>query len=98
MLWTQVLSPPPPPSETELLFFYADWCGPCKQVKPVVEELVGRSPMRIRLVNVDRNGELASKHGIRSIPTFVFLAKGREVSRHTGSLSASALRAKVEGR
>jgi len=77
--------------------FYADWCGPCRQISPLFEELESEygDSVQFRRVNVDANEQLAAQYGITSIPTFIFLdAEGRVVSSVTGADSA-ALQAEV---
>ena len=69
----------------ELLDFYADWCGPCQMMKPVVEEFEKAHPdLEIRRVNIDEEEELAEKHGVSGIPCLVFLKDGEEVAREVG--------------
>lgn len=75
----------------EVLFFNASWCGPCKQMKPIVAQL-RREGYRLRDVDVDRDRELARKYQIRSVPTFVFVEHGREVSRFSGGTSVDRLK------
>lgn len=69
-----------------LVEFYADWCGPCRVVGPVVEslaeELKGRAVV-VR-VNVDNDAAAARDHGVRSIPTFIAFRNGRETAREVG--------------
>ena len=68
-----------------LVDFYADWCGPCKMVAPIVHEIAEeRTDLTVGKVNVDENPELASKFGVVSIPTLVVLKDGREVNRIVG--------------
>lgn len=68
-----------------LVDFYADWCGPCRMVGPVVEELSNTmTGVNFVKVNVDEEGELASLFGIRSIPALVLFKNGVEVDRHVG--------------
>lgn len=71
-----------------LVEFYADWCGPCRVVGPVVEslaeELKGRAVV-VR-VNVDNDAAAARDHGVRSIPTFIAFRNGRETAREVGSI------------
>lgn len=76
--------------EGEVLFFNATWCGPCRQMKPIVTEM-RRQGYRMRDVDVDRNRALAQKYKVSSIPTFVFLQHGREVKRFSGGTSSKKL-------
>jgi thioredoxin 1 len=75
----------------EVLFFNATWCGPCRQMKPIVAQL-RRQGYHIRDVDVDRNRTLAQKYGIRAVPTFVFVENGDEVKRFSGGTSPENLR------
>ena len=75
----------------EVLFFNATWCGPCRQMKPVVAQMK-REGYHLRDVDVDRNRTLAQKYGIRGIPTFVFLENGKEVHRFSGGTSPKNLK------
>ena len=73
----------------ELLDFYAKWCSPCKVMGPIVEELEKEfeGQVAFRRINVDENQDEASKYGVMSIPTFVMLKNGQEVSRKMGAVS-----------
>lgn len=73
-------------SEVVLLDFYADWCGPCRQMDPVVERLHA-SGYPVRKVNLDRDRQLAAKFGVTAIPCFVLLVDGQEVKRLIGPQS-----------
>jgi thioredoxin 1 len=75
----------------EVLFFNAAWCGPCRQMKPIVKQLRSQG-FRMRDVDIDKNHSLAEKFGIRSVPTFVFVENGSEVSRFSGGTSPANLR------
>lgn len=71
--------------------FYADWCGPCQQFKPIFHEAEGKYAGKIdfKSVDVDAQADLADKYGIRSIPTLIFFDKeGREVYREIGYIDA----------
>jgi thioredoxin 1 len=63
--------------------FYADWCGPCKMLKPVLDEL-SNAGHTIYSVNVDESKELAIKYHISSIPTVLFFKKGKQVDQFVG--------------
>ncbi|HBL76033.1 MAG: thioredoxin [Bacteroidetes bacterium GWF2_42_66] len=78
--------------------FWAEWCGPCRMVAPVVEELsqdyAGR--LIVAKVDVDSNPGTASKYGIRNIPTLLFIKGGVVVDKHVGAAPKTTLAAKVE--
>ena len=77
-----------------LVDFYADWCGPCKMMFPVVEKLAKEydGKFKIGKVNSDENGELAMKYAIMSIPTFLVFKNGEVVNSVTGAIPEAALR------
>ena len=69
-----------------LLDFYADWCGPCRMVGPIVEEIAAENPdIVVAKVNVDNNPELASEFGVFSIPTMVVLKDGKVAAKSAGA-------------
>ena len=78
-----------------LVDFYADWCGPCKVMAPAVDTLARESIGRalIAKLDTDRAQRTAAKFQIRGIPTSIVFLQGREVTRQTGAVSLSALRA-----
>jgi len=80
-----------------LIDFYADWCGPCQTLLPTVHKLAEEfeGDVIIKKVNVDQNGELAAQFGVRSIPTLVYLSKGKEISRQNGLVSENDLRTQL---
>jgi len=73
--------------------FWAEWCGPCRAIAPVLEDLAEASEGRVTLVkvNVDENPGLAARYGIRSIPTLLFLKEGRVVDRVVGAAPKAVL-------
>ena len=74
-----------------LLDFYADWCGPCRMVGPIVEQIAEEHPEYVvGKVNVDEEPELARRFGVMSIPTVVFLKDGKEIARKVGVMPAGA--------
>ena len=71
-----------------LIDFYADWCGPCRMVLPIVEEIASeREDLLVGKINVDDNPELAREFGIFSIPTLVVIKNGEIVQRASGARS-----------
>jgi thioredoxin 1 len=79
--------------EPVLVDFSAEWCGPCKQLKPILEQLktkVGDSAKIIK-IDVDKNRTLAEKFQIRSVPTLILFKDGKSVWRQSGVIQASTL-------
>jgi len=80
-----------------LVDFYADWCGPCRMIAPVLEELARETPAaRIVKVNVDENPRLASRYGISSIPSLLVFKNGEIVSQQVGLVGKAQLKALLE--
>lgn len=78
--------------------FWAEWCGPCKMIGPIVEELATeyKETVNIGKMDVDANSEVPFKFGVRSIPTIVFIKNGKEVDRHVGATTKAVLDAKIK--
>ncbi|MBR2325421.1 MAG: thioredoxin [Clostridia bacterium] len=69
-----------------LVDFYADWCGPCRMMAPILEAVSEeRADLKVAKVNVDESSELAAKFGVMSIPTLVLLDGGDEIKRIVGA-------------
>jgi thioredoxin 1 len=80
-----------------LVDFWAEWCGPCRMIAPVLEQLAGELAGKIKIgkVNVDENQALAEKFHIRSIPTLLVLKKGAVQEQIVGALRKEDLKAKL---
>ncbi len=78
--------------------FYADWCGPCKIIEPVIHKLSEEYQGRVKFVKVDTdaNQELAAQFGIMSIPTVMFFSKGKVEDIVIGAVPSSVLKTKVD--
>tara|TARA_B100000795_G_C22608949_1_gene364310 strand:- start:215 stop:532 length:318 start_codon:yes stop_codon:yes gene_type:complete len=78
--------------------FWAEWCGPCRMVGPIVEELAKDYEGRaiVGKVDVDNNNEISAKFGIRNIPTILFLKNGEVVDKQVGAVQKSALAEKLD--
>ena len=75
-----------------LLDFYADWCGPCRMVLPIVDEIASeREDLLVGKINVNDNPDLAREFGVMSIPTLVVMKNGKVVNRVSGARSKSQI-------
>jgi thioredoxin 1 len=78
--------------------FWAEWCGPCRMISPIVEELSKDYDGKVLVgkVDVDNNPEVSMKYGIRSIPTILFLKNGEVVDKQVGATTKQVLANKIE--
>ena len=81
-----------------LLDFYADWCGPCRMVSPIVEEIAAENPQYlIGKINVDKEPELAQKFHVMSIPTLAVIKNGNVISQSAGARPKADILAMLKG-
>lgn len=78
--------------------FWAEWCGPCRMIAPVIEQLADEYDGRVTVgkLDVDNNPEVAMKFGVRSIPTILIIKNGEVVDKHIGVTTKEALSKKID--
>lgn len=82
-----------------LLDFWAEWCGPCKMIAPILDEVAKEygSKVQVAKINVDENQQVPAKFGIRGIPTLILFKNGTVAAQKVGALSKSQLTAFLDG-
>ena len=80
-------------SETVVVDFWAEWCGPCKAMSPVVDEIANElgNSVKVVKINIDENPHAPTKYGVRGIPTFMVFKAGQLVDTRVGSMSKAQL-------
>jgi thioredoxin 1 len=78
--------------------FWAEWCGPCRLVSPIIEELSTEygDKAQIGKLNVDHNPEVSMQFGVRSIPTILFIKDGKVIDKHVGTATKATLKQKID--
>ena len=83
-------------NEKVLVDFYANWCGPCKMLRPILDEIASdRGTTKIMSINVDEADELSQKYGIISIPCLILFENGKEINRSVGLKSKSDIESMI---
>ena len=82
-----------------LVDFWADWCGPCKMIAPVLDEIADEYAERLKVVkiNIDDNKETPQRYGIRGIPTLILISAGEVSATKVGAVSKTQLKAFIDG-
>ncbi|MCI5880003.1 MAG: thioredoxin [Bacillales bacterium] len=75
----------------KLLDFYATWCGPCKMLSPIIDELSEDRSLEVVKIDIDKNEDLVKEFGIMSVPTIVLLKDNKEVARNIGFIRKNDL-------
>ncbi len=79
-----------------LVDFYADWCGPCQMLEPILEELAADTDAVVAKVDVDEHQGLAAANAVQGVPTMLLYADGQQAGRHVGAKPAEQLRSEID--
>ncbi|MFH0739151.1 MAG: thioredoxin [Candidatus Omnitrophota bacterium] len=81
-----------------LVDYWASWCGPCRLITPVIEELAGEYENRIKIgkINIEENPMIPTRYGVMSIPTLMFFKKGQVVGQLVGAMPKAELKRRIE--
>ena len=81
-----------------LIDFWAEWCGPCKEISPILEEIASEMESKIKIVkiNIDENPNIPNQYGIQSIPTLIIFKKGKPIATKVGVVIKSELKTWIE--
>ena len=84
--------------KTVIVDFWAEWCGPCKQIGPILEEISNekKDTLKVLKLNIDENPETPQKYGVRGIPTIMIFKDGRLIDQKVGSLPKSIINEWIE--
>ena len=77
--------------ERVLVDFYATWCGPCRMLSPILDEIVEEENIKLVKVDVDKNEDIARRYGIMSIPTIILFKNGEEANKNVGFIGKEEL-------
>jgi thioredoxin-like negative regulator of GroEL len=80
-----------------ILYFTAEWCNPCKRVRPIAEELDRDGIIKFQYIDADDNGDLCRKFEIKAIPTFILIEDGNEIRRTNGAKTKQQLEEFIYG-
>ncbi len=80
--------------------FFATWCGPCKMLAPVIEELAGEYDGKVKLckIDTDESGDIAANYGIMGVPTVMFFKNGQKIDEQVGYVPKEALKKKIDAK